>query len=58
VLSFKNEPLKPEEIIFVENNKIHEGLTPLESSFSLSVEGNKEKKRKRSYNIRWLKPSP
>jgi ribonuclease HI len=33
----QNEPLKHEEIIYVENNKILEGLTPLESSFSLSV---------------------
>jgi ribonuclease HI len=39
----QNEPLKPEEIISVENNKIREGLTPLEISFSLSVGGNKEK---------------
>jgi ribonuclease HI len=39
----QNEPLKPEEIISVENNKIPEGLTPLEGSFSLSVVGNKEK---------------
>jgi hypothetical protein len=41
----QNEPLKPEEIISVENNKILEGLTPLESSFSLSVVGNKEKQK-------------
>jgi hypothetical protein len=41
----QNEPLKPEEIISVENNKIPEGLTPLESSFSLSVVGNKEKQK-------------
>jgi ribonuclease HI len=39
----QDEPLKPEEIISMENNRITEGLTPLESSFSLSVEGNKEK---------------
>jgi ribonuclease HI len=37
----QNEPLKPEEIISIENNKILEGLTPLESLFSLSVVGNK-----------------
>jgi ribonuclease HI len=37
------EPLKPEEIISIENNKIPEGLTPLESSFSSSDVGNKEK---------------
>jgi ribonuclease HI len=39
----QNEPLKPEEIISTENNEIPEGLTPLESLFSLSVVGNKEK---------------
>jgi ribonuclease HI len=38
----QNKPLKPEEIASVENNKILEGLNPLESSFSLSVGGNKE----------------
>jgi hypothetical protein len=37
----QNEPFKPEEIISIENNKIPEGLTPLESSFSVSVVGNK-----------------
>jgi ribonuclease HI len=41
----QNEPLEPEEIISVENNEIPEGLTPLESSFSLSVVGNKEKQK-------------
>jgi hypothetical protein len=41
----QNEPLKPEEIISIENNEIPEGLTPLESSFSLSVVGNKEKQK-------------
>jgi hypothetical protein len=39
----QDEPLKPEEIISTENNRIPDGLTPLESSFSLSVGGNKEK---------------
>jgi hypothetical protein len=39
----QNEPLEPKEIISVENNKIPKGLNPLESSFSLSVVGNKEK---------------
>jgi hypothetical protein len=39
----QNEPLKPEETISVGNNGTHEGLTPLESSFSLSTGGNKEK---------------
>jgi hypothetical protein len=42
-VDIQNEPLKPEEIIPIENNKILEGLTPLESLFSLSVVGNKEK---------------
>jgi hypothetical protein len=51
-VAIQNEPLKPEDIIYVENNKIHEGLTPLESSFYLSVVGNKEKKKKRSYGRR------
>jgi ribonuclease HI len=41
----QNEPLEPKEIISVENNKIHEGLTPLESSFSLSVVRNIEQQR-------------
>jgi hypothetical protein len=41
----QNEPLKPEEIISTENNEIPEGLIPLESSFSLSVVGNKEKQK-------------
>jgi hypothetical protein len=39
----QNEPVKPQEIIPIENNKIPEGLTPLESCFSLSVVVNKEK---------------
>jgi hypothetical protein len=42
-VDIKNEPLKPEEIIPIENNKIPHGLTPIESLFSLSVVGNKEK---------------
>jgi hypothetical protein len=37
----QNEPPKLEEIISIENNEIPEGLTPLESSFSLIVVGNK-----------------
>jgi hypothetical protein len=37
------EPLKRNEIIPIENNKIPEGLNPLESSFSSSDVGNKEK---------------
>jgi ribonuclease HI len=37
------EPLKPKEIISIEDNKIPKGLTPLESLFSLGDVGNKEK---------------
>jgi hypothetical protein len=37
----QDEPFKYEEIIPIENNKILEGLTPLESSFSSSDVGNK-----------------
>jgi ribonuclease HI len=44
-VSIQNEPPELEEIISVENNKIPEGLTPLESLFSLSVVGNKEKQK-------------
>jgi ribonuclease HI len=39
----QNEPYKPKEIISMEDNKIPKGMTPLESSFSLSDVGNKEK---------------
>jgi hypothetical protein len=41
----QDEPLKSEEIISIENNKVPRGLTPLESSFSLSDVGNKEKQK-------------
>jgi ribonuclease HI len=41
----QDEPLKPEEIISIENDKISESLTPLDGSFSLSVVGNKEKQK-------------
>jgi ribonuclease HI len=37
----QNEPLNPKEIISIGNHNIPEGLTPLESSFSLIVVGNK-----------------
>jgi ribonuclease HI len=37
------EPLKPEDIISIENNKVPGGLTPLESSFSSSDVGKQEK---------------
>jgi ribonuclease HI len=39
----QNEPYKPKEIISMEDHKISKGLTPLESSFSSSDVGNKEK---------------
>jgi ribonuclease HI len=39
----QNEPYKPKEIISMEDDKISKGLTPLESSFSSSDVGNKEK---------------
>jgi ribonuclease HI len=38
----QNEPYNPKEIISMEDNKIMKGLTPIESSFSLSDVGNKE----------------
>jgi ribonuclease HI len=41
----QNEPYKPKEIISIENNKIPKGLTPLESSFSSSDVGDKEKQK-------------
>jgi hypothetical protein len=39
----QNEPYKPKEIISIEDNNIPKGLTPLDSSFSSSDVGNKEK---------------
>jgi hypothetical protein len=39
----QNEPYKPKEIISMEDSKISKGLTPLESSFSSSDVGKKEK---------------
>jgi hypothetical protein len=39
----QNEPYKPKEIMSMEDNKILKGLNPLESSFSSSDVGNKEK---------------
>jgi hypothetical protein len=41
----QNKPFKLKEIISIENNKIHKGLNPLESSFSSSDVGNKEKQK-------------
>jgi ribonuclease HI len=41
----QNEPFKPKEIISIEDDKIPKGLTPLESSFSSSDVGNKEKQK-------------
>jgi hypothetical protein len=51
VLIIQDEPLKPEEIISMKNNKIPEGLIPLESSFSLSVGGNKEKEEESQLKV-------
>jgi hypothetical protein len=42
----QSESFKPKEIISIEDNKIPKGLTPLESSFSSSDVGNKEKHKK------------
>jgi len=39
----QDEPFKPEEIISTKVNSIPDGLTPLESSFLLSVGGDEEK---------------
>jgi hypothetical protein len=39
------EPYNPKEIISIEDNKIPKGLNPLESSFSSSDVGNKEKQK-------------
>jgi hypothetical protein len=41
----QNEPFKPKEFISIEDDKIPKGLTPLESSFSSSDVGNKEKQK-------------
>jgi hypothetical protein len=43
----QDEPLKPKEMIYIEDDKIPKILTPLESSFSLGDVGNKEKIRER-----------
>jgi hypothetical protein len=48
----QNEPLKPDEIISIENNKILEGLTLLKSSFSLSVGGNKDKQEEEELQLK------
>jgi hypothetical protein len=45
VLSVQNEPFNLKEIISIENDKIPKGLTPLESLFSSSDVGNKEKQK-------------
>jgi hypothetical protein len=45
------EPLKPEEVISTKNNKIPEGLIPLESSFSLSIGGNNEKEEESQLKV-------
>jgi ribonuclease HI len=41
----QNEPYKPKGIISIEDNKTPKGLTPLESVFSSSDVGNKEKQK-------------
>ena len=41
----QNEPFKPKEIISIEDDNIPKVLNPLESLFSLSDVGNKEKRR-------------
>jgi hypothetical protein len=41
----QNEPYNPKEIISIEDNNIPKGLTPLESSFSSSDVGNKDKQK-------------
>jgi hypothetical protein len=46
------EPLNPEEIISIENHKIPEGLTPVESSFSSSVVGNIEKQKEEELQMK------
>jgi ribonuclease HI len=48
----QNEPYKPKEIISMEDNKIPKGLTPLESSFSLSDVGNKEKHKEEELKMK------
>ena len=63
----QDEPFKLEDIIPIENNKIPEGLTPLESLFSSSDVGNKEKQKEEELrkkvietillNIRAFEPS-
>jgi hypothetical protein len=46
IFSFSQDgPLNPKDIISIENSKVPRGLTPLESSFSLSDVGNKEKQK-------------
>jgi ribonuclease HI len=48
----QDEPLNLEEIISIENSKIPESLTPLDGSFSLSVVGNKEKKKEEELRMK------
>ena len=54
----QNEPFKPKEIISIEDDKIPKGLNPLESSFSLSDVGNKEKQKEEESNKKVGKLSP
>jgi hypothetical protein len=48
----QNEPFKTKEIISMEDNKFPKGLTPLESSFSLSDVGNKEMQKEEDSKIK------
>jgi hypothetical protein len=46
-----DEPIKPNEIISIENNRIPDGLTPPKISFSLSVGGDEEKKKEEELQL-------
>jgi hypothetical protein len=44
-VAIQYEPLNPKEMTSIEHMKNYKGLTPLESLFSSSDVGNKEKQR-------------
>lgn len=48
----RNQPLQPEEIIPVEENKTPEGLTHLMGSFSLTIVGNKDKQEEEDLQLK------
>jgi hypothetical protein len=48
----QNEPYKPKEIISIEANKIPKGWNPLESLFSSSDVGNKEKQKEEELKMK------